>query len=203
MDEKPTVQMDAYPERDPGGMDADSPPTIPIDDMFQEPAWPTPLDAPAPPGPPPAYQPPSLGTPPQAPSPGAGPAGHTVIMQQEASAPLLAWLAVIKGPGGPRGQVFTLDRETVIGRKAGQIVLGGDSYVSGQHAKVRLESSETDEETHTFVLYDLASANGTFAGDRETYRDNQIYRYELEDGDFLLVGETTLVFKQVELDEKA
>jgi len=200
MDEKPTVQMDAYPQEDPGGTDADSPPTIPIDDMFQEPAWP-PMDEQRPPGPPP-YQSPPVGTPPpQPPSGGAGAAGHTVIMQQETAAPLLAWLAVVKGPGGPRGQVFTLDRETVIGRKAGTIVLGGDSYVSGQHAKVRLEPSEEDEETDTFVLYDLASANGTFAGDRESYRDNQIYRYELEDGDFVLVGETTLVFKQVELDE--
>lgn len=200
MDEKPTVQMDAYPQEDPGRTDADSPPTIPIDDMFQEPAWP-PMDEQGPPSPPP-YQPPPMGTPPpQVPSGGAGAAGHTVIMQQETSAPLLAWLAVVKGPGGPRGQVFTLDRETVVGRKAGQIVLAGDSYVSGQHAKVRLEQSEEDEGTQTFVLYDLASANGTFAGDRETYRDNQIYRYELEDGDFVLVGETTLVFKQVELDE--
>ena len=203
MDEKPTVQMDGYSQEDPGMTDADSPPTIPIDDMFQEADWPLPMDEQGPPAPPPAYQPPPFGTPPpHPPSGGAGPAGHTVVMRQEAPAPLLAWLAVIKGPGGPRGQVFTLERETIIGRKAGQIVLGGDSYVSGQHAKVRLESSEADEESHTFVLYDLASANGTFAGDRETYEDNQIYRYELEDGDFVLVGETTLVFKQVELDEK-
>lgn len=201
MDEKPTVQMDAYPQEDPGWTDADSPPTIPIDDMFQEPEWPLPMDAQNPPMPPPAYQPPPPGTPPHPHSAGAEPGGHTVIMRQEAPAPLLAWLAVIEGPGGPRGQVFALDRETIIGRKGGQIVLAGDSYVSGQHARVRLESSETDEGTHTFVLYDLASANGTFAGDRETYQDNQVYRYELEDGDFVLVGETTLVFKQVELDE--
>jgi len=203
MDENRTVQMDAYPQEDPGRTDADSPPTIPIDDMFQEPEWPLPMDDQTPPGPPPAYQPPPLGTPqPHPPSGGAGAAGHTVIMRQEAPTPLLAWLAVVEGPGGPRGQVFTLDREMIIGRKAGQIVLPGDSYVSGQHARVRLESSETDEGAHLFVLYDLASANGTFAGDRETYHDNQIYRYELDDGDFVLVGETTLVFKQVELDEE-
>jgi pSer/pThr/pTyr-binding forkhead associated (FHA) protein len=95
-----------------------------------------------------------------------------------------------------------LQRETVIGRKAGQIVLGGDPSVSSQHAKVRLEASEGDDGRQAFVLYDLASANGTFAGGREAYRDNQIYRYELEDGDFLLLGETTLVFKQVELQDK-
>jgi pSer/pThr/pTyr-binding forkhead associated (FHA) protein len=121
-------------------------------------------------------------------------------MRPEASVPLLAWLAVTDGPGAPRGQVFTLQRETLIGRKAGQIVLAGDAYVSGQHAKVRLEPSEGDEEKHVFVLYDLASANGTYAGSRKDYRDNQVYRHELEDGDFILLGETTLVFKQVKLE---
>jgi pSer/pThr/pTyr-binding forkhead associated (FHA) protein len=121
-------------------------------------------------------------------------------MRPEASAALLAWLAVTDGPGAPRGQVFTLQRETLIGRKTGQIVLAGDACVSGQHAKVRLERGEGDEEKQVFVLYDLASANGTFVGDREDYRDNQVYRHELEDGDFILLGETTLVFKQVELE---
>jgi len=75
------------------------------------------------------------------------------------------------------------------------------SILKAKRDGIDLEQSEEDEGAQTFVLYDLASANGTFAGDRETYRDNQIYRYELEDGDFVLVGETTLVFKQVELDE--
>jgi pSer/pThr/pTyr-binding forkhead associated (FHA) protein len=120
-------------------------------------------------------------------------------MRPEATAPLLAWLAVTEGPGAPRGQVFTLQQETLIGRKVGQIVLAGDAFVSGQHAKVRLERSEEDEERQVFVLYDLASANGTFAGDQEDYRDTQVYRHELEDGDFILLGETTLVFKQVKL----
>lgn len=194
MDEKPTVQMDAYPEEEPRRPEAESPPTIPIDDLFQEPQWP----------PPPQDQsPPHFGAPPPPPDTGSGrTGGQTVILRAETSAPLLAWLAVTHGPGAPRGQVFTLQRETVIGRKAGQIVLGGDPSVSSQHAKVRLEASEGDDGRQAFVLYDLASANGTFAGGREAYRDNQIYRYELEDGDFLLLGETTLVFKQVELQDK-
>jgi pSer/pThr/pTyr-binding forkhead associated (FHA) protein len=120
-------------------------------------------------------------------------------MGAEASAPLLAWFVVTEGPGAPRGQVFTLQRETLIGRKGGQIVLAGDECISGQHAKVRLESGGEDEEKQAFVLYDLASANGTFAGNRHQYRDNPAYRYELQDGDFVLLGETTLVFKQVDL----
>jgi pSer/pThr/pTyr-binding forkhead associated (FHA) protein len=123
-----------------------------------------------------------------------------MIMREPVSTPVLAWLAVTEGPGGPRGQVYTLEEETVIGRKVGQILLSNDAYVSGQHAKIRLEPSEEDEEKQVFVLYDLASANGTFAGDREAYRDNRVYRHELEDGDFLLLGETALVFKQVRLE---
>jgi hypothetical protein len=190
MDERPTVQMDSYPEEEAGQGNAGTPPTIPIDDLFHEQEWPSPAqDATPTPfaAPPPA--------PPQAPQ--ADPAGKTVIMRSEASAPLFAWLAVTDGPGAPRGQVFTLQRETLIGRRAGQIVLAGDAYVSGQHAKIRLESSEEDEDRRVFILYDLASANGTFAGGRKNYRDNQVYRHELEDDDFILLGETTLVFKQV------
>jgi pSer/pThr/pTyr-binding forkhead associated (FHA) protein len=123
-----------------------------------------------------------------------------MVMREPVSTPLLAWLAVTEGPGAPRGQVYTLQEETVIGRKVGQILLSNDAYVSGQHAKIRLEYSEADEDKQVFVLYDLASANGTFAGDREDYEDNQVYRHELEDGDFLLLGETTLVFKQVDIE---
>jgi hypothetical protein len=193
MDERPTVQMDSYPEEESGKDDVGTPSTIPIDDLFHEPEWPSPAQesTPKPFGAPPPMTP-------QAPP--AGPAGETVIIGPEAAAPLLAWLAVTEGPGAPRGRVFALQRETLIGRKVGQIVLGGDAFVSGQHAKVRMERSEEDAEKQVFVLYDLASANGTFVGGREDYRDNQVYRHELEDGDFVLLGETTLVFKQVELE---
>lgn len=193
MDERPTVQMDSYTEEESHRDGVGTPPTIPIDDLFHEQEWPsggqdpmpTPFAAP-PPMPPQASQ--------------ANPGGETVVMGSEASVPLLAWLAVTDGPGVPRGQVFTLQRETLIGRKSGQIVLAGDAHVSGQHAKIRLEPSETDAERQVFVVYDLASANGTFVGDVEQYRNNQVYRHELEDGDFILLGETTLVFKQVRLE---
>jgi pSer/pThr/pTyr-binding forkhead associated (FHA) protein len=110
---------------------------------------------------------------------------------------LLAWLAVIDGPGAPRGQVFSLQPETIIGRTTGQIVLANDPYVSSQHAKIRQEASEEDPDEQVIVLYDMASANGSFVGSKEEYRDRQVYRQQLEDGDYLLIGETTLVFKKV------
>lgn len=199
MDEKPTVQMDAYQQEEQGRVGAESPPTIPIDDMFNEPDWPLPADEHTPPR---QAPPPPWGVPAPPPPAGEAPAGHTVVMKSEASAPLLAWLAVTEGPGSPRGQVFTLQPDNVIGRKTGQIVLAADACVSGQHARVRLEAPDPEDERQSFVLYDLASSNGTFAGNRDTYNDNRIYRHELRDGDFILVGETTLVFKQVELDPK-
>jgi pSer/pThr/pTyr-binding forkhead associated (FHA) protein len=76
-------------------------------------------------------------------------------------------------------------------------MLANDPFVSAQHAKIRTEPSEDDPDQRVLVLYDMASANGTFAGSKDNYRDRQVYRQELHDGDYVLVGETTLVFKQV------
>ena len=208
MEEKPTVQMDSFPPDDQGqGMrssEAKTPTTIPIDDMLrQQQGWSTPPPPPSypPPAPPPPSQQPISSGPPFSPPPSqpprAAPSGATVIMGPAAPPALLAWLAVAEGPGASRGQVFPLQRETMVGRQNAHIALSGDVYVSGQHAKIRLEPSEKDEEKQVFVLYDLASSNGTFAGDRDEYRDQRIYRHELQDGDFVLIGETTLVFKQV------
>ena len=199
MEEKPTVQMDSFPPDNQGARtdEVQTPATIPIGDMHQQqgrstPPPPPPYPAPAPPHPgqkpisPPPFPPPQPAAP-----------GATVIMGPPAPPPLLAWLAVVEGPGNFQGQVFTLQRETMIGRTTGQIVLSSDAYASGQHAKIRLEPSEEDEEKQVLVLYDLASANGTFARNRDEYHDRRIYRHELHDGDFILIGETTLVFKQV------
>ena len=200
MEDKPTVQMDSFSADDQGYGEGESSGTIPIDDMIQQqqPSWPSPpppqYSTPSPPPPPPQQvTPPPFGPPAAQPAP----AGATKVMGRPAPPSLLAWLAAVEGPGASRGQVFTLQRETVIGRAAGQVALPGDAYVSAEHAKIRMEPNEEDEEEQVMVLYDLASANGTFAGDRDGYRDNQIYRYVLKDGDFILIGETTLVFKKV------
>jgi pSer/pThr/pTyr-binding forkhead associated (FHA) protein len=87
--------------------------------------------------------------------------------------------------------------ETIIGRNTGDILLSGDPTVSGQHAKVRLEPKEGGVEgEQVFVLYDLASANGTYAGTRENFSDDnsRVYRYELNSGTYILLGETVLTF---------
>ncbi len=112
----------------------------------------------------------------------------------------LAWLAVVEGPGAPRGEVFRLGSDTVIGRVSGNsIVLNGDPAISSRHLKIKLETSEEDAEQKVFVLYDQGSANGTYVGEYQECKaaEQKVYRHVLEDGEFLLVGETLLVFKEV------
>lgn len=166
-------------------------------DATGQPGTPRPLPpqgSPSPWSPPPAPPPPPSASQP-APVPSTG--GRTVLMTTPAPQIPLAWLAVVSGPGAERGRAFVLRPETVVGRAAGDIVLGGDSTISAQHLKVRLEPKEGGaEDEQVFMLYDLASANGTFVGTRDTCQQdsNRVYRRELHDHDYVLVGETTLVF---------
>jgi pSer/pThr/pTyr-binding forkhead associated (FHA) protein len=66
-------------------------------------------------------------------------------------------------------------------------------------AEVQKGQEKEREKKTDFVLYDLGSRNGTFAGDRASYKDdaNRCYRHVLQDGDYLLIGETTLAFKRL------
>ena len=167
-------------------------------DATGQPSTPRPLPSqsgPAPWSPPPAPPPPPPSASPPAPGPSAG--GRTVLMSAPAPQIPLAWLAVVSGPGAERGRAFVLRPETVVGRAAGEVILGGDTTISAQHVKVRLEPKEGGtEDEQVFMLYDLASANGTFVGTRENYRQDssRVYRRELHDHDYILLGETTLVF---------
>lgn len=189
-DDRPTV-ADGRKE----GMDSPTerpmPPT-PFQQVYPQPR-------PTPPGIP--YSPPPDSPPPPAapPSPEPPPADSRTVMMHTSSretAPL-AWLAIVEGVGGARGTVYTLQRETVVGRTSG--VLLRDPAVSGQHLKIRLEPSELDPKVEEYVLYDMASANGTFVGDYETCKKeaNRVYRYVLHDGLYIQIGKTMLVFKQV------
>jgi len=133
------------------------------------------------------------------PAPPPGSSAPTMMMEPLHKHIPLAWLAIVQGPGGPPGHTLTLGEETVVGRTIGQLQLGGDPAVSSQHFKVRLENNEQDPEQWLFVLYDLASRNGTYVGDRQTCQadESRTYRRVLQDGNFIVAGETLLVFKQV------
>lgn len=152
--------------------------------------------------PPQDYTPPPrpAGQPPYGP-PGAPPAGEqaqTMIISERPT-PTFAWLVVVDGPDrGSIGTVHTLHPDTTtIGRVTGNRIVLRDETVSSQHARIRREVKEGKEPV--FALFDMGSRNGIFVGDKETYKDeeNQVYRHEMQDGDYILMGETTLVFKQL------
>lgn len=98
--------------------------------------------------------------------------------------PAMAWLAVTRGPW--QGRQFGLDRgRNTVGRDATRCDIAlDDEAVSGEHARINFERGQ-------FVIYDLASTNGTFVNNR------RIQRQALIDNDVILMGNTTLVFKQV------
>ncbi len=131
--------------------------------------------------------------------PAPGPAPDQTMLISERPVPVFAWLVVVDSPDkGSIGTVHTLRPDTTtIGRHPSNSLALRDETCSSQHARIRAEAREGDESV--FVLYDMGSSNGTFIGDRETYRDedSRTYRHELQDGDFVLVGETTLVFKKL------
>lgn len=123
---------------------------------------------------------------------------QTMIISERA-APVFAWLVVVDGPDkNTIGTVLNLKPDqTMLGRAAGNHITLKDDACSSQHARIRAEAQEGQEPS--FMLYDMGSSNGTYIGTRETYRDeeNRKYRHELQDGDYMLVGETTLVFKKI------
>lgn len=122
-----------------------------------------------------------------------------MLIDQQQPTAVFAWLVVVDGPDARSiGRVHSLQpTTTTIGRAKGNHVALNDQTCSAQHARIRAEPREDEESA--FVLYDMGSSNGTYVGDKESYKDeeNQTYRHELQDGDYLLLGETTLVFKKV------
>ncbi|MFC2015787.1 FHA domain-containing protein [Chloroflexota bacterium] len=171
---------------DQGGV---TPPTVPLGDQgFQRTSPPGGVRPQEPGGPlgPAPYQVPDV------------PEGGTMIISERPT-PVFAWLVVVDGPGKSEiGRVHTLKPDTTtLGRVQGNDVVLHDETCSAQHARIRLEAQEDKESAH--VLYDMGSRNGTYVGDKDNYReeDRKSYRHELVDGDYLLAGETTLVFKKL------
>ena len=185
------------------GQDFDTPPTIPIGAQPQQPGpsfvRTVPADTPTPA----PFQPVQAAPPPLdrgVPQPQAGAGDQTMVMKPEQQLPtLFAWLAVVDAPDQHGvGEIYTLDADaTTIGRVAGNAIVISDGFCSAQHARIRIEHDPEGEPT--VVLYDVGSRNGTYIGDKETYKDDEskVYRHELHDGDYILIGDTTLVFKMV------
>lgn len=118
---------------------------------------------------------------------------------KERPTPVFAWLVVVDGPDrNSIGTVHTLHPDTTtLGRVSGNRIVLNDETVSAQHARIRREVKEGQDPV--FALFDMGSRNGIYAGPKDSYKDeeNRVYRHELQDGDYLLVGETSLVFKKL------
>ena len=106
----------------------------------------------------------------------------TEIMSRGPGLPL-AWLVIMSGPGA--GREFALhDRAFTIGRSYESDIVLDDDAASGQHARVIYENGP-------FILYDLASSNGTYIN------GHRVHKCILIDGDVVQIGRTRLVFKTV------
>lgn len=109
----------------------------------------------------------------------------TMILQTEPAH--FAWF--VARSGSRAGKAFQLREETNIGRDgARNDIVVDDLTVSRQHATIRFENGR-------FVLYDLASASGTFVNGR------RIQKLTLLDGDTIQMGEAVFVFLEVRLEK--
>lgn len=120
---------------------------------------------------------------------------QTQVLGPNSSLPLLGFLVLLKRPDdhSPRFIQFTEDN-MIIGRSNEHHISINDPAVSNPQARIRL-IQEAGKEPH-FVIWDLGSANGTLVN------DEVIIKHILQDGDYLILGKTELVFKQVVLEQK-
>jgi pSer/pThr/pTyr-binding forkhead associated (FHA) protein len=96
----------------------------------------------------------------------------------------------MKTPSVRLHQFFRLDSARMeIGRSYDTPIFLDDRTVSMRHAAIRYERVKEKDE---FVLYDLASTNGTYLN------DVSIHLAVLKDNDRIRVGETEMAFKKVE-----
>ncbi len=99
--------------------------------------------------------------------------------------PVVGWLVVRSGPRASDQLKLRVGSNTIgrDGRKAHLVV--EDPSVSGEHAKVRFENG-------VFVIYDLASTNGTYVN------GHRVEKQRLMDNDLIRLGRMECVFKTVE-----
>jgi hypothetical protein len=116
-----------------------------------------------------------------APAPRPRPTERTRFVGEQA--PPAAWL--VPKAGSRAGQQMGLARgSNLIGRGHKSNLVMEDPSVSGEHARIQYENGQ-------FVIYDLASLNGTFVNGQRAQKQL------LMDGDEIKLGETVLVFKKV------
>ncbi|GEM_PF-2328557 len=114
---------------------------------------------------------------------GANTPDRTVLISERDRAPVTGWLVVTSGDR--KGERFDIrGDEADVGRGTDCDVIVDHETVSGRHAKIRNEGGK-------FILYDLASRNGTFLNEKK------ISKAQLRDGDNITLGEMKFVFKSL------
>ena len=87
--------------------------------------------------------------------------------------------------GADKGRDYRLSKLTNIGRDAtGNDIILTDEAASAEHARIKLERKQ-------WILYDLASTNGTYVNGR------RVQKHALFDKDVIDIGETRFVFSEV------
>lgn len=97
---------------------------------------------------------------------------------------------LVEASGIRAGLAHRLGHETVVGRESDRVtILVDDQTVSKTHAKIRLED-------HRFVLYDLASKNGTSVT-RDGQKQSVNAPFALTEGDYVELGKHGFIFMEV------
>ncbi len=105
------------------------------------------------------------------------------VIEEGLGEPILAYLIVKSGRRV--GASYPLRKKVInIGRDSDNDIVLDDPKVSRQHAKMKLEGD-------SFVIYDLASSNGTFVNGQKIMNET------LQDGDEIKIGDTIFAFKKV------
>lgn len=93
---------------------------------------------------------------------------------------LLGWLIPLQGPH--KGELFTLQPNTIIGNGPEATIVMQDKFMSGKHAEIKAENG-------IWVLRDVGSTNGTYVNNR------RVDKHELVDNDFIKFGSAMCKFK--------
>jgi hypothetical protein len=109
----------------------------------------------------------------------------TMVLQRGPRPKIIGFLVDRKQPS----RRFDVDKPAVtIGRAVGNSVVIEHPTVSRQHATIKLEGAD-------YRLYDLGSANGTFAADQRVREP-----VTLQDGMVVRFGEVEFIFKRMSLE---
>jgi hypothetical protein len=93
---------------------------------------------------------------------------------------LLGWVIPLQGP--QKGELFTLQPNTIIGTTPDCTICLQDKFMSSKHAEIKAENG-------MWILRDSGSTNGTYVNNR------RVDRHELVDNDFIKFGSAMCKFK--------